>query len=126
MRAIPEGIDPERLVVVTTTFGEKFVGHIPPYWLVEANQTLELSNVRSLVSRIQITDRNSSSGVTSMSFVVPIDLASTALPKLWVIPSSWYFPKDTPDILDKILSLLDLCIKNEVRFKAKDAGIVLQ
>lgn len=126
--------DWERLVVVTATHGEKYMGWIPKskgdpreYMDIsrQKNLPVELEEVRNYLSQIQPnTDR--AGRVTSMGkmqILVPIDMFPGALKRLSVLASSWYFPSDDPNCKKPVGSILEGARRNETVNQAVAAGI---
>jgi hypothetical protein len=125
-------IDPSHLVVVTSQSGEKYVGNVPEdvvdaFSYMEEEDCIELDDARCLIGQVRVSEQKASgTSVSSFSLIVPIDVASSAIPRLWIRPSSWYFPHVDPDIYKKIIDLIALCQKNESIARARNAGIVVQ
>lgn len=123
-------LNEDRLVVVNSRSGERYVGLVSddiaddPEWYMSAEESIELHDVRLLLSHIRMSESGNS--VSSFCLIVPIDVAAGPIPRMWIRPSSWYFPKDRPEVLEKIKDLLELCIRNESISRAKNAGIVVQ
>jgi hypothetical protein len=131
MTHVPENVDLARLVIVTAVDGTRFIGHIPTVCYHDRlnymeRKCIKLCDVRMLVTKVQMMNAagSSSSAVSSIAFIVPIDVASSPLPSLHIRPASWYFPCEFAETKEKTLQLLDLCINNEKENKAREAGIV--
>lgn len=128
-------IDWKRLVVVTATHGEKYLGYVPPEeepesYLdrhAEGQKPIKLLDARNLVSQVQpnINPDGRLAGMGRILLLMPIDMLKGALPVQRLIPSSWYFPFENGEYVQmKIQELLKHAEENEVRVSAAEAGIV--
>ena len=122
-------IDYDRLVIVASLHGEKFIGYVPPGMELSpqeymrsaatANQPVTLHEVRTLLSQPQM--RRLESGeeiIAGFVAVLPFEFMLGATEELWVRPSSWYFPADNEDSKKEIEALLTKAELSEKKLAA--------
>lgn len=128
-------IDWERLVVVVAIHGEKFLGWVPPEcehqekYMKDAAQSggpVRLLNARNLVGQCNPSVDASGNviGIQKLLLLMPIDGHNGPLSEYYVVPSSWYFPKNTGEYGQvKISGLLEHALEMEARMTAAAAGL---
>jgi hypothetical protein len=127
--------DWDRLVVVSATHGEKFMGEIPPEendpeeyldHCLRTSTPVELHRVRNLISQVQpqVGARGQLEGMGRILLLMPIDMMSGPLSVMKLQVSSWYFPKDS-ECKRKIDELYAHAEKNEMAMMAQEAGLTL-
>jgi len=131
-------LDLTKWAVVTAAHGEKFVGQVPAdvesawEYLFEAasnRQPVRLVNARLMLSQYGTSPTGLGGGIQTMVAFIPIDLADGPMEEINIVPSSWYFPGTTDDIVDKFTRLLkaaeDAEESNRTRQSAARANITL-
>jgi hypothetical protein len=130
-----DNFDWKRLVVVTAVHGEKSLGWLPETvddpvaHLIEhtTNKTpITLHEARNLVGQASPSYDQSGKlmGIGRMLMLLPIDALTGPLPTQYVIPSTWYFPGEFPQVRKKIEGLLRQAVELETGIAASDAGII--
>lgn len=122
-----------RVVIVNSKHGEKYIGEVPG--TENAHQVLAraaegqlpfaLVNARLLISQMRMNQAGDGQvhSVANMILLVPIDMCPGPLEKIHVVPSSWYFPINTPSIQKKVEELIKGAEDNEKVNSAMEAGI---
>jgi len=118
----------EGLVIMSARHGEKYFGWIPtakgdPQQYIEAQvnnqKPILMEEVRVLVSNLQVANDG------AMMLLMPIDTFASGVEKLWVYPSSWYFPKDNERCQAKIRQMYKMCLEMELAKAASDLNLVI-
>lgn len=123
-------LDFERLVVVTASHGEKFLGEVPdgkdPQDYLE-NESIILHNVRLLATQHQpkMDARQNIVGVAVLTALLQVDMFPGPVPVMRLHPSSWYFPTENEEAVNKLKQLIDRAEANETKNRAQDAGLVV-
>lgn len=127
--------DVDRLVMVTSQHGEKFLGSIPssvgdnPKQYIEDCATkhipIILENVRIFhsESNAQMNQAGQVMGIKTFAALLPIPLFSGPVERMHLLISTWFFPSETPSGSKRINELLEAAEKNEKVSQALEAGI---
>ena len=122
------------LVIMSARHGEKFFGWLPqgldPQSYIEQQiregKPVLLEDARVLASQLQTRDDGSGNMMlNNMMLLMPIDTFREGIHKLWVYPSTWYFPKDNEKCQAGIRRLYEMARKMELAKVAADMNLVI-
>lgn len=132
-----KGIDWQRLVVVSSMHGERYLGSVswtvsdPKKYLEERGQAglpIRLHDVRNLLGQVspRVDAEGKLAGFSRMMVLLPLEMINGPLPELYVIPSSWYFPGENGDECKKLVTkMIEEAAEAEIRASATAAGLHL-
>jgi hypothetical protein len=129
-------IDFPRMVIVTASHGEKYLGFAPktcqnPNTYIgeraQNREPIELHDVRILMGQMTARQdaKGSVTGVQTFIALMPIDMFDGPVPVFHTLVSSWYFPSENVESQRKITQLIGAAEKNEMANKAVGAGLHL-
>jgi hypothetical protein len=129
-------IDWKRLVVVTASHGERYLGFVSqeiedPVAYLDSHATaltpIRLYQVRNLVSQIQpSSDAKGRVVIGRLLLLVPVDMMKGAMDSHRMIPSSWYFPVENgEDCQKRVREILKNAEDSELRASAVEAGLIV-
>jgi len=138
-------IDWNRLVIVASMHGEKYIGFVPEsressqdymYTQARENRPVCLYGVRTLISQPQMQKLpNGQQVIAGFVAVIPFEFNPGPAEELWVRASSWHFPVNNPESQAKVEKLLKRAEESEAQIaelekqmdlvdSARDAGII--
>ena len=120
--------DFERIVVVTTASGEKFLGWIPkgedPVGYMD-QPTVKIEDARLVAVQQQprMNPQQQIVGISTLVALLQVDMFPGAVPNYRLRPAAWYFPFENPETKTKIEQLLKKAEENEKINQASEAGL---
>ena len=125
--------DVDKLVLLTSRHGEKFLGTVPNHLEAKAyvqecahnNVPVVLENVRLFHSQAEAKMNQAGQvlGIQTFAALLPLPLFSGPAERLHVMVSTWLFPSESPSGIKKIEELLEAAEKNERINQAQEAGL---
>jgi len=125
--------DVDKMVVVTTTAGEKLIGLVDGTGnpnekirlCVSEGQPVDLTEVRSFIHirDPKVDQQGRIIGMPSFLAFMPMDMFMEPAKKISVMISSWYLVCDNPSIRRQVTELLNAVEKNEKINAAQAAGL---
>lgn len=127
-------IEMERVVVVSSLNGEKFVGMVAPFVTSEKLEQLmmegrpfELFEVRNYIAQMtpQLGPQEEVLGMKSFAAFLPVDTMDRPVRRLLVRASHYYWVQDDPVMVPKVKRLFEAAEQSEMRMQAMESGIAL-